>query len=141
MTNDEAIFEVCDAISVAATTADAELRSYPTIRKAVTVPAIVVTPADPFLDYHASFDGTAFEAFFDVVFVASQVNEVEAQRRVYRWLNPRNAVWQAIDAIAGVTVTQAVNVGGYEVGDATYWGATLRVTYAGLLDADPGFGG
>ena len=126
------ILAVCQSITDAAVAASPELRPYPTLRDAVSSPAIVVLAGDPFITYHQRMGGLA-DAFytFDVVLLASKANEVVAQQRLYGWLNPRNGLYQAIDALPGMSVVEAVNVGDYGVGTATLWGGTLRVTYDG----------
>lgn len=131
MSDDEDILAVAQSIADAAAEAEPGLRPYPTLRDALTVPAIVVTAGEPFITYHQRFGGYDAAYAFDVVFLASKQNEVAAQRRLYSWASPRSAVFQAIDSIDGVAAEALVNVGNYDVGTATYWGGTLRVSYDG----------
>lgn len=125
-------YDAAVLIADAAKEVDPEIRAYPTLRDAVTVPALVVLAGEPFATYHARMGGLAdAEYIFDVVLLASKQNEAVAQQRLYGWLDPRGGLYQAIDALEGMSVEQALNVGNYDVGTATYWGATLRVTYDG----------
>ena len=132
MSDAEHILETCQLIIDAAVDADPLLRPYPVLKLAVTAPAIVILAGDPFVTYHARMGGIVDAAYeFDVVLLASKVNEVAAQHRLYGWFDPRNKVYQAIDALPGMSVVDGRNVGDYAVGEGTYWGGTLRVTYDG----------
>lgn len=124
-------YDAAVLIAETAKAVDPELRASPTLREAVTVPALVVLAGEPFATYHERFETDEATYIFDVVLLASKVNEVAAQKRLYGWIDPRGALYRALDAIEGMSVEQVVNVGDYTVGDATHWGGTLRVTYDG----------
>ena len=110
---------------------DPEIRTYPTLRDAVTVPALVVLAGEPFATFHERFEVDEATYVFDVVLLASKQNEAVAQQRLYGWVDPRGALYRALDALEGMSLVEAVNVGNYDVGTATYWGGTLRVTFDG----------
>ena len=124
-------YDAAVRIADTAKEADPEIRTYPTLRDAVTVPALVVLPGEPFATFHERFEVDEATYVFDVVLLASKQNEAVAQQRLYGWVDPRGALYRALDAIEGMSVAEAVNVGNYDVGTATYWGGTLRVTFDG----------
>ena len=106
-----------------------EIKQYPTMRDAVAVPAIVVLAGEgTFLNYHQRLDGSSADLFFDVVLLVSRVNELAAQVKLYSWLDPESELFRAVDAVVGVRIDEARNVGDYDVGDSTFWGATWRVS-------------
>ena len=130
MTAPNEILDRAEEIVAAAKGAVAELKTYPTVRDATAVPAIVVTPGEgTFLRYHGRIGGLAnADLFFDVVMLVSRVNEVAAQVKLYSWLDPDSDLFLAIDGIPGVRIDEATHVGDYDVGDATYYGFTWRVS-------------
>lgn len=124
------ILAYAQAIVDAAKGAVPEIKQYPTMRDAVAVPAIVVLAGEgTFLHYHQRIGGGSnADLFFDVVLLVSRVNEVAAQIKLYSWLDPESAIYQAVDGIPGVRIDEARNVGDYDVGDSTLWGVTWRVS-------------
>jgi len=124
-------YDAAVLIADTAKAVDPEIRTYPTLREAVTVPALVVLAGEPFATYHARFETDEATYVYDVVLLASKQNEVAAQKRLYGWVDPRGALYRALDAIEGLSVDEVVNVGDYTVGTATYWGGTLRCSYDG----------
>lgn len=127
----ERILAVCQSITDAAVAVDPLLRPYPMLRMATVAPAIVVAAGEPFQVFHQAFEFDEAVYNFDVVLLASKQNEIIAQKRLYGWLDPRGELYRAIDAIDGVSVETSGNVGDYSVGEGTYWGGTLHVSYSG----------
>ena len=138
----EEIVAVCELIADTAVGADPRLKKYPFIRLATDPPAVVVVPGEPFLDYHGSRGG-GFGTIghnFDVIFLASSVSEVAAQKRLYGWLSPHGPVYRALDELPDIDIALAINIGDYQVGEGTLWGGTMRLTYDGdyvISSADP----
>jgi hypothetical protein len=124
-------YDAAVLIADTAKAVDPELRAYPTLREAVTVPALVVLAGEPFATFHERFETDEATYIYDVVLLASKQNEAAAQKRLYGWVDPRGALYRALDAIEGLSLDQVVNVGDYTVGTATYWGGTLRCSYDG----------
>lgn len=121
----------CELVASTAKIAVPELKAFETVEEAVSIPAIVVQPAEPFITYHQRFGSKEAHYQFDIVLLVSKVNSRAAQRTLYSLIEPSGALFTALDALPGWDIEQALNVGYYSVGNAAYWGGSLGSTYDG----------
>lgn len=110
-----------------------ELNAYSWIPDSIVVPAAIVAPASPFIEYQTRFGSGKARWRLYVTFLTVRVDEESAQSEVDALISPGGPVITALHASdlgAGIdfaSVVRAERYGSFRVGDTSYLGVQLLV--------------
>lgn len=122
-----ALIDIPEAL--AASCATVGFNPEPFITDSVAVPAAVVQPEEPFVQYLQTMGREALYSF-SITLLYLAVNKDSAQRELAGHLAPDSALITALEQSVDdgvVTVVEARDMGTYEVGAVRYFGAKLIV--------------